>query len=159
MKINDRLYHFVLVALGAIFFFLSGRLSVQVEISSKVPPIHVVNDVNPKVPLVEITDVKNGKILGTVNRPEIRLSSGPSVAVPDEKKHFELSIEHLGFIGSKQPKDKALVPTWAKFVASKKGKYFYDLSGKSAKNLSPENKVFFATEQEAKEAGYAKRSK
>jgi len=159
VKINDRWYRFILLVLGAFFFFLSGRLSVQVELNAKVLPIRVVDEVNPKVPLVEITDIKDAKIIGTVNRAEIRISSGPHVAIPDEKKHFELPIEHLGFMSRKQPKDKAQVPSWAKFVASKKGKYFYDLSGKAAKNLSSSNKLFFATEKEAKEAGYLKRSR
>lgn len=40
------------------------------------------------------------------------------------------------------------------FVASSRGKYFYDINSERADGLSNKNKVYFYTEEEAKNAGF-----
>lgn len=109
--------------------------------------------------MIEIMDIANGQIIGMVNTSEIRIKSGESVAVPDDNNEFVLNIQHLGFLGERVPILKHQIPEWAQFVASKNGKYFYELDEGSAKNLSVENRVYFASEEEAVGAGYAKRSR
>ena len=118
-----------------------------------------IGETNPKIPLVTITDIRDAKVMGTVNRPEIRIVSGSSVAVADPEQHFELNIEHLGYIGEKRPIIQLKIPAWAQFVASKNGKYVYELDDNSAKSLSPQNRVYFRTEEEAVKAGYLKRKR
>lgn len=109
--------------------------------------------------MVEIMDIANGQIIGAVNASEIRIKSGESVAVPDENNQFVLNIQHLGFLGDRVPVIKHQIPEWAQFVASKNGKYFYGLDESSAKNLSVENRVYFAREEEAVEAGFLRRER
>lgn len=159
MKINARHHTLVLLVLSAGLIFWFGRLSAQYQMHRAAPPLQSVGDINPKIPMVEITDIRDAQILGSVNKPEIRIKSGEQVAVPDEDLQFSLGIEHLGYIGPKRPVVQVTIPEWANFVASKNGKYFYDIDEQAAKQLSPENYVFFKSEEEAMKAGYSKRTK
>jgi hypothetical protein len=159
MQINVRIINIILLASAGVLLFWFGRLSLQYELAKQVPPIRVVPEINQKVPLVEITAIENAMLKGNVNKNGIRIKAGDAVAVLEEDLTFQLDIRSLGFTARKQPEDPAKVPEWAKFVASKRGKYFYVLDSRSAKNLSVENRVFFATEEEAKKAGYEKRER
>lgn len=160
MNINVQQYQkgIALVAV-AILIFWFGRLSLQYQINKNVPPVQPVAEINQKIPMVEITGIQNGKVFGTVNKPEMRVKSGNSVAVPDAENQFQLDIQHLGFVGDRRPVVVHHIPEWALFVASKNGKYFYEFDEGSAKNLSVENRVYFATEADALKAGYAKRQR
>lgn len=157
MNINAH-YHRILIALLSLgLFFWCGRLSLQYQLSQNVSELHEVGEINTKVPVVTIKDIQEGKIIGVVNDPGIRIKSGTEVAVPDNRNRFTLNVGHLGYVGKKDPTLK--VPTDAQFVASKNGKYFYALDEATAKRLSPLTRVFFSTEEEAQAAGFEKRSK
>ena len=157
MKINQAQHQVIwsLMILGLTFWF--GRLSVQYQMHRNLPPMQIVEELNPKVPMIHITEISGAKIIGTVNKSEIRIASGDEVAVPFADLSFELDIQHLGFVGPRRPIIKHKIPEGARFVASKKGKYFYELDEKSAKRLSPANRKYFETEEEARKAGYKKR--
>lgn len=159
MQINARIINVILLSSTGVLLFWAGRLSLQYQLSKQLPPIRVIPEINPKVPVVEIQEIKDATISGKVNTEKIRFKAGDSVAVPGEDKTFQLDIRPLGFVAKKQPEDPAKIPEWAKFVASKRGKYFYALDSRSAKNLSVQNRVFFATEEEAMNAGYEKRER
>lgn len=143
--------------LSLVFSFWFGRLSVQYQIQGDLPPLQTVSEINPKIPLVTIEEIRGGKLLGNVNRSEMRIVSNGKVAVPDEDLHFELDLQHLGFLGERRQVIVHHVPEWAHFVASKNGKYFYEVNEKSGKNLSVPTRLYFATEEAAEKAGYVKR--
>ncbi|MGE3279358.1 MAG: hypothetical protein AB7J40_06335 [Candidatus Altimarinota bacterium] len=159
MKINDQHHKRILLVLTAVLVFWLGRLSIHYEVHRELPPVQTVPEINEKIPMIEILDISNGQITGAVNKSEIRIKSGDSVAVPDENNQFILSIQHLGFLGERVPIVKHQIPEWAQFVASKNGKYFYGLDESSAKNLSVENRVYFANQQDAENSGYQKRTR
>ncbi|MDP2691331.1 MAG: hypothetical protein Q8O95_02925 [bacterium] len=154
MKIKQSNHIIVLVLVSAGVVFWLGRLSVQYQLTAQVPPIQTVADINPKVPLVNITSIEDALVHGTVNNRRIRITSGDQVAVPDTGNQFQLNIEHLGYLGEKRPIEIHQVPEWAQFVASKNGKYAYEIDDRSAKQLTVMNRVYFYTQQEAVEAGY-----
>lgn len=159
MKINAHHHTLMLLVLSAGLIFWFGRLSVQYQIQRATPPVQSIEEINPKIPLIEITDIRDTQVFGLVNKPEIRIKSGEQVAVPDDDLQFSLNIEHLGYIGPKRPIVKVTIPEWANFVASKSGKYFYEIDEQAAKQLSPENYVFFKNEEEAIASGYKRREK
>lgn len=159
MKINVQHHTLILLVLSAGLIFWLGRLSVQYQLHRETPPIQSIEEINPKIPMVEIIDIRDAQVLGSVNTPEMRIKSGEQVAVPDKDLLFSLNIEHLGYIGPKRPIVKVTIPEWANFVASKSGKYFYEIDEQAAKQLSPENYVFFKNEEEAIAAGYMRRNK
>ena len=54
--------------------------------------------------------------------------------------------------------DPSAVPNGAMFVASSRGKKYYPIWCSAAKSLSPANKIYFNTEDEATAKGYTKSS-
>lgn len=159
MKINSTTINTFLVLGACVLFFWLGRLTVLYEEQASAPLISTVGELNQKIPQVEILDIQNAKVVGTVNTPEIRLKSGDQLAVPEDDLTFSLDVQHLGYVGEKRPVVKKVLPEWARFVASKSGKYYYEIDEKSLKQLSVENQVYFATAEEAIKAGYQLRSK
>lgn len=161
MSINHRFIAFIFLFLSGILIFWFGRLSVQYQLKKQVPPIEFVEEINPKIPLVEIMKLE-GKILkGKINKSEIRITNGRTTAVPDQDNNFELKLDDENIVAEqKMPKvvDEG-VPSWAKFVASKRGKYFYVIDEKSLKKLKKENHRYFSTEEAAMRAGYQKRTR
>jgi hypothetical protein len=159
MNINAQHHKAIFLVLTGVLIFWIGRLTVQYEIHKELPPVQEIPEMNEKIPMVDITDIRGAQIFGTVNKTEIRLKSGESVAVPDENNEFVLDIQHLGYLGEKKPVILHQMPEWAQFVASKSGKYFYELDEPTAKNLSVENRLYFANEEEAMKEGFQKRSR
>jgi len=157
MPVKAQYHTYIVLFLAACLIFWFGRLSVQYQLKIQAAPVQTVSEINPKIPLVEIKDIKNAKVIGTVNQSEIRIKSGERIAVPDQENNFTLDVQHLGYLGQKVPVIEVSIPEWANYVASKNGKYFYELDDKSAKNLSIPNRVYFATVEDASEAGYQQR--
>ena len=159
IQIKAQHQRFLFFVVSAALLIFLGRLSVQYQLDARLAPIQTIPEVNPLVPLIEIEQIKDARIIGKVNKPEIRITSGDQVAIPDEFHHFELDIQHLGYIGPQRPLILHEIPQWAAFVASKKGKYYYSLDEKSAKNLSVPSRVYFATQGDAEKAGYLMRER
>ena len=157
LKAQYHIYIIFFLTLCLVFWF--GRLSVQYQLKIQTPPVQTVSEINPKIPLIEIKDIQNAKVIGSVSQPEIRIKSGEQIAVPDQENNFTLDVQHLGYLGQKVPVIEVSIPEWANYVASKAGKYYYELDDKSAKNLSIPNRVYFATVEEAGEAGYERRNR
>lgn len=157
MKINTLTSR---IALSAGLFFVSftlGRLSWQYQEHLSTPPVQQINEINHRLPVLEIIDIKEAQVIGTSSTQDVRIVSGERVVLPDEEGNFTLDITHLGYIGPKRPVIEHKVPEWAQYVASKSGKYFYTLDEKQAKRLSVPNRIYFKSVEEALEAGYRER--
>lgn len=142
-----------------LLIFWSGRLSVQYQLHRRLPPIQPVGEVNEHVSTLTVVDIEQGTLIASTNDPQLRLISGEHTLLPDENLEFELELTHLGYLGDRRPIVKHEIPEWANFVASKSGKYFYEIDEKSAKRLSPANRNYFATAEDAKNAGFLERSR
>ena len=142
-----------------VLVFWSGRLSLQYQLAREIPPVQTVSELNTTVPLLTIVDIEQGTLLATSNDPRLRLVSGDQIVLPDENLELELNLQHLGYLGDRRPVVDHVIPEWANFVASKSGKYFYEIDEKSGRNLSPANRRYFATAEDAKNAGFLERSR
>lgn len=157
MKINAVHHQRIGILFAALLIFFLGRLSVLYERAGEITPLQTINEINPGIPMVRITNIQDAQIMGSVSQANIRITSGAQVAVPEEDLNFRLDIQHLGYIGPKRKIIEHVVPEWAQFVASKKGKYYYEMNEKQAKRLSVPNRMYFGSEEEAKNAGYLRR--
>jgi hypothetical protein len=52
------------------------------------------------------------------------------------------------------PHAEAQPPETEKYVASSRGKYFYEVGSSRANSLSEKNKIYFSTPEEAKKLGF-----
>lgn len=70
-----------------------------------------------------------------------------------------VAIEHGAFrvTLTKPAQPPSLAPAGMRFVASKRGKYYYRVNTAAANGLSESNRVYFGTEEEARQAGFKKR--
>jgi hypothetical protein len=144
--------HIAVVISFSLLLFWLGRLSLQYQLQQE-SPITQIKNVNPGIPLVNIMNIEGETLIGYASEPKTRIKSGKELAVPDEDGRFELNLKHLGYL----PRTDVIIhhiPEGAKYVASKNGKNFYEITSGSGKRISVANRVYFNTLSEAKAAGY-----
>jgi len=118
----------LLVTLG-ILLFLLGRYSIPLEDEISIP-YKIVDDKNQSE---EIKD-----LISTISKyDEIEIDN-------DLTRLQDASVSKINDTNQ----GKYL------YVASKKGKKFYEIKSKKAKQLSDKNKIYFQTKEEAVQAGY-----
>ncbi len=104
----------------------------------------------PTIPTVHLNGVYNGSLRGSM-LGEARLFLGGSQITPDASGAFlvpagTLLTNHI----------EITIPAGMRFVASRRGQKYYPVDSASASALSPANRVYFRTAQEAEGAGYRK---
>lgn len=102
------------------------------------------------VPTVTIDGFRNGAVVGTVFGGA-RLIIGNASAIPDGSGAFALRTSVFTSQGGVQAP-----PVGTQFVASKRGKKYYPVGSAGADNLSPANKIYFASREQAEAAGYTR---
>lgn len=121
--------------------FLTGRLLLNHESQITMYP-----DTRPPIPTIHIRGIQNGllhgKIIGNarvVFQQTVLTQSGIFAIDSSPLLRNEISV---------------VVPAWAQFVASKKGKKYYPVFSAAGQRIAPANRVYFRTEEEAMRAGY-----
>ena len=135
-----------------IVVFLVGYTFGQIVMSSKIQdvPITLVPDTRPKVPVVKIYGIENGKLIGSVSQ-EVRLFIDDVIAITNASGAFAVPADSLftNFV-------TVQVPEGMNFVASKRGKYYYSVTSSKGEGNSVKNRVYFPDEESAQEAGFVK---
>ena len=111
-------------------------------------PTVIHEDKRPTIPVVMISDVQDGSIIGTVHGDARFFVSGIQV-LPIMSGSFKAPAASL-----LKNLTTMKIPTGMRFVASKRGKKYYPVGSRGAANLSPANRVYFKTADEAQAAGY-----
>lgn len=114
-------------------------------------PMAVIEDSTVSdVPVVKLEGIRNGALIGTV-QGDVRLVAGDRIVLPNGSGTFAIADRDvLTNVIMITP------PEGMHFVASKRGTKYYPLSSASAGSISPANRVFFKTAEEAEKAGYKK---
>ena len=119
------------------------------------PEIKPVGEINPKVATVKFIEVKNGQLVGKISGQRTRLAWSPN-GIIDVDLEGEFSIP-LSQINLKDYYAADSLPQDARFVASSKGKYYYSVFEKMAWAISPANRVYFSSREDAEKSGYLKK--
>ena len=106
-------------------------------------------DINQPVPMVKILGLQDGVLVGTLNAENLRLSTENEVALVDSELNFTLKFNDV--LRKNLLFD---VPENMNYIASIRGKNFYNVYSASASKIAPQNRIFFATRAEALSAGY-----
>lgn len=107
-----------------------------------------------KIPVISLFPIENGILLGKISGNEVRID----IVSQSGKK----SLTQVFQTGPLALDIREIIPTLkeiphpknTKFTASKRGKKFYALDDPRAFLVSPKNRIFFATEEDAKEKGF-----
>ncbi|MBI1812778.1 hypothetical protein HY285_02200 [Candidatus Peregrinibacteria bacterium] len=101
----------------------------------------------PTIPVVTIGRLGNdvrGQITGTV-----RMFAGSHEIIPDASGSFRIILPTWSTDVT------VTVPSGMRFVASRKGKHYYPVLSTAGERIAPERRIYFATEAEARAAGYS----
>lgn len=148
--LNTLLATLLILAIG----LLSGySLGYYRGAQTRFPEIQTVADINPGVATLKLDGIAGGKLKGQVEGREIRV-----VVAPQDIRTFEAGSAFevpVGTAISSAPV-ASNIPADAQFVASKRGKLYYSVFDPRGLELSPENRVYFRSAEEAEKAGYKK---
>lgn len=114
-------------------------------------PMALVDDpVISDVALVRIEGMRDSALIGTM-QGNVRLVAGDEIVLPNGSGGFAITDRDLltNIIMIKPPEGM-------NFVASRRGTKYYPLSAAAAGSISPANRVFFKTAEEAERAGFKK---
>ena len=136
-----------------------GRVSWQYQLHYQLNPVRVSTAELSSVPTISILGIDGGELRAESSEGNIRLLLGEQVAVPNEDGGLVLSLEDLGFLGQRKKIIVQEIPDGSRFIASKSGKYVYDLTEKQAKKLSAANHRYFQNIEEALAEGYEYRER
>lgn len=126
-----------------------GTFGLALERTGAPTPIEVfTEDIHVPVPLVHIREINNGSIIGTVGTGA-RLVIGETIVVASADTSFRIPAVPLLTNIIDVP-----IPHGAMYVASKRGKKYYDVTSSAGANLAPENRLYFQTAAEAEAMGY-----
>lgn len=110
-------------------------------------------DFSNEISLLRFDAIENGVLKGSLQGEEARIVIANKEEItslfPGE---FAFSITEILPLLQKMPSPEGMA-----FVASKNGKYFYPLDAPEAALLTVKNRVFFADEEKAKQAGFVRK--
>lgn len=130
--------------------YLGGRIVTLLEVPDATP-MHIDHvNIENDVPVVELRAVQNGMIAGEL-RGDARLFAHGEQILPDASGAIVIPVSPF----LTQYVD-VLVPEGAAFVASRRGKKYYPVGSAAGDNLSPQNRIYFRSAEEAERAGYRK---
>lgn len=145
-KINFTIATFFVLIVGILVGKYQERILFNQE-NSKI--IQLSDDINQEVPFVKILGLKDGNLVGELNSKDIRIVTEKEVALVNEELNFVLKINN------ELRKDLLIhVPENMNYIASSKGKKFYNIYDSYAEKIAPKNRIFFQTKLAAVEAGY-----
>ena len=112
-------------------------------------PVKVIDEQKRRrAPIVHVKEINDSNIIGMIGTGA-RLVMGEEVVIPKLDRSFEIPAKDflVRVIDVQIPRD-------ARFVASKRGKKYYNVTSKSAERLVPKNRLYFRTAGEAEALGY-----
>ena len=112
-------------------------------------PLSLTPDTRPRVPVVRLEHVQDSYLIGRIDE-DVRLFVGDEYVLPTASGTFRIPAGPLLI-----NEVSVIIPEGMHFVASKRGKYFYPVASPQGERLSPSNRVYFRTAEEAIANGYS----
>lgn len=127
-----------------------GTFGLAVERVAAPPPSVTVltEDVHRGIPLVRVQEINDGEIVGNVG-VGARLVIGEEVVTPEDDGSFRMDAKAflVNIIDVK-------IPHGVLFVASNRGKNYYPVASSAGQKLTPANRIYFRSAEEAEAMGY-----
>jgi len=134
------------VAIAILIGFFIGRISTSNHIKNELTITTAATESLQTV--VQIDRMQAGNLVGSI-KGDARVFIGEQLVVPQADTTFNVAATSLltNHIA-------VLVPPGMNYVASKQGSKFYSVHSKQGGKLTPKNRVYFETVQQALDAGY-----
>lgn len=144
---QSRVYLYGVILSMLMSGYLLGRASAW-HTQALVPFFSLSHGEVSTMPTVSIDGLEDGRAVGQVHG-NVRLLVGGTLVTGTG--HFAVPAGAL-----LTNRLTIIIPDWAQFAASKQGSKYYPVFSKSAERLSPANRVYFRTAEDAEKAGYRK---
>ena len=116
------------------------------------PEIKTAGEINPGIATVKLLEVKNGQLIGKISGQNARLAYSPDdILELDKEANFSIPLNDINL---KDFYVSDTIPEGTEFIASSSGKYYYPILDKKAFNITPKNRLYFKTAEDAKKKGY-----
>lgn len=150
--IREKILWTVFFILVLLVGFYAGRLSMRAELAESTTAIRQIGQISETLPTVTLLGVSNNILSGKYSG-DIRLMTVNNTA-EQRNGEFTLPIAELAPVaGTKQKVDSAMENA-GPYVASKNSTLYHQSGTKAAKSIKPENRVYFASKQEAEQKGF-----
>tara|TARA_Y100000310_G_scaffold345403_1_gene464563 strand:+ start:3837 stop:4304 length:468 start_codon:yes stop_codon:yes gene_type:complete len=121
--------------------FLSGRLATD----NRQPTTFQI-DTRPPIPTIHIKGIRNGLLHGSIK--------GSARVVIDDFVLTQSGVFALDASALLTNEIAVIVPDFAQFVASNRGKKYYPVFSSAGERIIPKNRIYFQSKQEAELEGY-----
>lgn len=122
--------------------------------TNRFPLIQSAEEINPGVATLQMLEIRDGEMIGRVTGRNARLAYSPDAILElQEGAYFKIPISEVNLASFYQAE---MIPEDVNFIASSEGSYYYHLLDKKAFGITPENRLYFRTSEEAEIAGYKK---
>ncbi|MFH0820678.1 MAG: hypothetical protein V1908_02780 [Candidatus Peregrinibacteria bacterium] len=139
----------LILAIGSLGGYTVGFLRATRQASL---PIQTIPDINEGVATIQFTGIEKGELKGQLTGRKARIAYDKNpilILAPGDTFGIPMPQTSIGASTA-----SANAPVDAQFVASKRGKYYYSVSDTKAQQLSPKNRIYFKTKEEAEKKGY-----
>ncbi|MBU0667507.1 hypothetical protein KJ835_00135 [Patescibacteria group bacterium] len=116
------------------------------------PGMTEVADINPEIATIRFLKFENGMLKGEIAGQKARLAYSPEGVLDLEPgQSFEIPAAGITLYQYYSVRD---LPEGTQFIASKSGKYYYSVLNPKAFGITPKNRLYFKTEEEAEKIGF-----
>jgi hypothetical protein len=116
------------------------------------PQMREMTDLNPGIATIKFLKLENGLLKGEIAGADARLAYDTEHILSLEPGDvFEIPVYQVSLYQYYSARD---LPEGINYIASKNGKYYYSVLNARAFSLTPKNRLYFKTAQEAEKAGY-----
>ena len=129
--------------------YLTGKLTTNnqpIRIGRGGQPITFQEDTRPLDPTINIEGIRNGLLYGSI-KGSARVFIGNNILTQSGVFALDASSLLTNEIA-------VVVPDNVQFVASVRGKKYYPVFSSAGERITPKNRIYFQTQQEADAAGY-----
>lgn len=138
---------FVIAACVLVATFLAGWIAAGMRLRAATP-VTIRQDTRGEEASVTVDGIVNGVLLLRTTGG-VRVQAGGKMLQADEE-----GVVRVTDRGVLTNHVEIVVPAGKYFVASKRGQKYYPVDAASAQSIVPENRVYFASEKAAEEAGF-----
>lgn len=116
------------------------------------PELKQIPDLNPGIATIKFLKQEEGKIYGKVEGQKARIAYSPeNIEDLEVGETFEIPLDKISLSAYYRAED---IPEGVAYISSKTGKYAYSILDPRSLRILPKNRIYFATKEEAYEAGF-----
>lgn len=131
--------------------FVAGRISVKVDGLADVSAIRASGQASNILPTVTLRKIDNNAVTGSY-RGDVRIA-GSTTTAEQRGGEFSVPLSDIASTAGATAGATALDTNYP-YVASKNSEVFHAVSAPVAKRIKPENRVYFASREEAQKKGF-----